>query len=95
MTKITTKTTSMNIRLDVDTRQKLQAFADELGIPASSLVTANIRAMLRKGEILLSTLEPTPYLEKAVKEAEADYDAGENITTTTTDGETLEFLRSL
>ena len=33
MSKTTTKTTSMNVRLDTATRQQLQALADDLGIP--------------------------------------------------------------
>jgi antitoxin component of RelBE/YafQ-DinJ toxin-antitoxin module len=96
MTKTTNSTTTnMNIRLDVQTRRELKKFADKVGIPASSLVNASIREMLRKQEITLSTLEPTPYLEKIINEAEADYAAGKNIVATNTDEETLEYLRSL
>jgi antitoxin component of RelBE/YafQ-DinJ toxin-antitoxin module len=80
MSKTIAKTTSMNIRLDENTRRELQKFADKLGIPATTLAAANIKQMLRSGEIhLTTTLEPTPYLEKIIKEAEADYKAGRNI----------------
>ncbi len=70
----------MNIRMDEDTRQKLKDFAGQVGIPATSLVNASIKQMLRNQQVTLSTvLEPTPYLEKIIKEAEADYKAGRNI----------------
>ena len=86
----------MNIRMDEDTRRKLKEFAGQVGIPATSLVNASIKQMLRNQQVVLSTnLEPTPYLEKIIKEAEADYAAGKNITTTYTDEETLAFLHSL
>jgi antitoxin component of RelBE/YafQ-DinJ toxin-antitoxin module len=80
MGKTTTKTTSMNIRLDADTRRKLQAFADKLGIPATTLAAANIKQMLRAGEVrLTTTLEPTPYLEKIMHEVDTDIKTGKNI----------------
>ena len=70
----------MNIRLDQDTRRKFQAFADSLGIPATTLAAANIKQMLRAGEVrLTTTLEPTPYLEKIMRETDADIRAGKNI----------------
>lgn len=52
--------------------------------------------MLRDRRAIFTTdIELTPYLEKLIKEAEADYKAGRSITTTDTDEETLAFLRSL
>ena len=90
------KTITMNIRMDEDTRRKLKEFSGQVGIPATSLVNASIKQMLRNQRVVLSTgLEPTPYLEKIIKEAEADYKVGKNVTTTHTDEETLVFLRSL
>jgi len=86
----------MNIRIDEDTRKQLNDFAGQVGIPAASLVNASIKQMLRSKQVTFNTnLEPTPYLEKIIKEAESDYKAGKNITTTHTDKETLDFLRSL
>src|SRR6266536_355657 len=83
MTRITTKSTSMNIRLDEKTRRELQVFADKVGIPATTLAAATIKQMLRTGEVrLTTTLEPTPYLRKIINEAEADYAAGRNISPT-------------
>lgn len=75
-----TKTITMNIRMDEDTRKKLKDFAGQVGIPATSLVNASIKQMLRNQQLTLTTaLEPTPYLKKIIKEAEADYKTGKNI----------------
>ena len=66
--------------MDEKTRRELKDFATQIGIPASSLVNAGIRQMLRSREVTFTTaLEPTPYLQKIIKEAEADYKAGRNI----------------
>jgi antitoxin component of RelBE/YafQ-DinJ toxin-antitoxin module len=75
------KTITMNIRMDEDTRRKLKDFSGQIGIPATSLVNACIKQMLRSRQATFTTdLEPTPYLEKLIKEAEADYKARRNIT---------------
>ncbi|HSX28795.1 MAG TPA: hypothetical protein VLF60_05095 [Candidatus Saccharimonadales bacterium] len=80
MSKATTKTTSMSIRLDEATRRELQAFADKIGIPATTLAAAQIKQMLRNGEVRLTTaLEPTPYLEDIMRKADGDIKAGKNI----------------
>ncbi len=90
------KTITMNIRMDEDTRKKLKDFAGQVGIPATSLVNASIKQMLRNQQVTLSTsLEPTPYLEKIIKEAEADYKAGKNITRTTNEAELETYLSSI
>lgn len=90
------KTTNMNIRIDEQTRKELKDFAAQIGIPASSLVNASIRQMLRTGEVYFTTtLEPTPYLQKIIKEAEADYAAGRNITRITDKKALKDYLESL
>ena len=74
------KTITMNIRVDEETRRELKDFANQVGIPASSLVNASIRQMLRTREVTFKTgLEPTPYLKRIINEAEADYTTGKNI----------------
>jgi antitoxin component of RelBE/YafQ-DinJ toxin-antitoxin module len=90
------KSTTMNIRMDEETRQDLKDFAARLGIPASSLVNASIRQMLRAQEVTFTTvLEPTPYLQRIIKEAEADYKAGKNITRVTNRAELEAYLDTL
>ena len=86
----------MNIRIDEATRRGLKEFAEQLGIPASSLVNASIREMLRTKTVTFSTApEPSPQLKKTIKRAEADYSAGKNITRTKNKGELKEYLDSL
>ena len=88
--------TTLNVKIDTQTKQSLKEFADELGVPVSSLVNGSIRQMLRDRRVTFSTvLEPTPYLENIMREADADLATGRNITTFTTKEEALDHLRSL
>ena len=74
------KTSTINIRVDERTHQELKKFAEHIGIPASSLVNASIRQMLRTREVAFSTsLKPTAYLQNIIEEAEADYTEDRNI----------------
>ena len=80
MNKTITKTTSMNIRFDDATRRKLQEFANQLGMPATTLVIANVKQMLRIGEVrLTTTLEPTPYLKTILREVDKDLKTNRNL----------------
>ncbi|HTE22161.1 MAG TPA: hypothetical protein VK674_03905 [Candidatus Limnocylindria bacterium] len=89
-------TAILNIKTDPETKEQLKKFAAQLGLPVSALMNAQIKQMLRTRKVEFgSPLEPTPYLEEIIKEAEADYQAGRNIITTKTDKETLDFLRSI
>jgi len=72
--------TILNIKTDPDTKQQLKEFAAELGVPVSAIMNAQIKQMLRDRKIVLSTeLEPTPYLEKIMRQVEADLKTGRNI----------------
>jgi antitoxin component of RelBE/YafQ-DinJ toxin-antitoxin module len=71
----------LNIKTDATTKQQLQKFAAELGIPVSVIMNAQIKQMLRDRKIVLSTeLEPTPYLEKIMDQVESDLIANKNMT---------------
>ncbi|MEX0934607.1 MAG: hypothetical protein WDZ42_02285 [Candidatus Saccharimonadales bacterium] len=70
----------MNIRIDEETRRELKKLASDIGIPASSLVNASIRQMVRDRSITLNAgLEPTPYLESIMQEVEAGLRDDKNI----------------
>ena len=85
-----------SFKTDHKTKQEIKDFAAELGMPMTTFVNTVVRQALRDRRVVLTTgLEPTPYLEAIIKEAEADYKAGRNIITTETDEETLSYLRSL
>lgn len=88
--------TIINIKTDAKTKRELKQFAAELGMPMTAIINAQIKQMLRSRTVILTTdLKPTPYLEKIIKEAEADYAAGRNITRTNSIEEALAHLDSL
>lgn len=89
-------TTLLSIKTDDQTKQDLKAFAAELGISSTAFVNMVIKQALRDRRITLSIdLEPTPYLEKIMREADADHAADRNITHTTGTEEALVQLDSL
>ncbi|MGH7868628.1 MAG: hypothetical protein ACREP9_13620 [Candidatus Dormibacteraceae bacterium] len=78
-------TVVLNIKTDPQIKQQLQIFAAELGVPVSVIMNAQIKQMLRDRKVVLSTeLEPTPYLEKIMRQVENDIKASRNITSTQT-----------
>lgn len=76
-------TVLLSIKTDEQTKQELKTFAAELGVSSTAFVNMIIKQALRDKRVVLSVnLEPTPYLEKIMREAEADYAADRNITHT-------------
>ncbi len=83
----------LSIKTDQQTKQALKDFAAELGISTTAFVNMVVKQALRdKRVVLTGSLEPTPYLEKIIKEAEADYKAGRNITRVNNKKELEEYL---
>jgi antitoxin component of RelBE/YafQ-DinJ toxin-antitoxin module len=73
-------TVLLTIKTDVDTKDELKSFASELGISTTAFVNLLVKQALRDRRIVLSdTLEPTPYLEKIMKQVESDLKVGKNI----------------
>jgi antitoxin component of RelBE/YafQ-DinJ toxin-antitoxin module len=73
----------LTIKTDAETKEQLKAFAAELGVSSTAVVNMVVKQALRERRIVLSTeLEPTPYLEDVIREADADYSANRNITHT-------------
>jgi antitoxin component of RelBE/YafQ-DinJ toxin-antitoxin module len=88
--------TTINIKIDTETKTQIQKFAAELGVPVSVIVNAQIKQMLRDRKIVLSTeLEPTPYLEKIMRQAEKDIATNRNMTRAMTAEEADAYLESL
>jgi antitoxin component of RelBE/YafQ-DinJ toxin-antitoxin module len=88
--------TILNIKTDPETKEQLQRFAAELGVPVSAIMNAQIKQMLRDRKIILSTeLEPTPYLEKIMRQVEADLVANKNMTPAMDIKEAIAYLDSL
>ncbi len=89
-------TVLLTVKTDSDTKEQLKAFAAELGVSSTAFVNMLVKQALRERRIVLTTnLEPTPYLEKIMREAEKDYKAGRNITRVTNEDELDNYLKSL
>ncbi len=86
----------LSIKTDAQTKRGLKDFAAELGVSSTALVNLVVRQALRDRRVVLTThLEPTPYLESIMREAEADYRADRNITHTKGSRQALAHLDSL
>jgi antitoxin component of RelBE/YafQ-DinJ toxin-antitoxin module len=88
--------TILNIKTDQSTKKELQQFAEELGVPVSVIMNAQIKQMLRDRKVILSTeLEPTPYLVKIMEQVEEDLKTGKNMTKAMDVKEARTYLDSL
>jgi len=86
----------LTIKTDPDTKKQLKDFATELGVTSTAFVNMVIKQALRERRVVLTTnLEPTPYLEKIMREAEEDYKNDRNITHTKSATEMLAHLDGL
>ena len=88
--------TLLSIRTDSATKKEITEFADSVGLSVSAFVTVILRQAVKEGRVVLTpNLEPTPYLEKVMREAMNDYKAGKNITRTTNKAELKAYLDTL
>jgi antitoxin component of RelBE/YafQ-DinJ toxin-antitoxin module len=89
--------TVMNIKLSKTLKQSAQALADEIGVPLSTVVIANLKEFVRSRSLNISALPRLrPEIEKELGEAIADYRAGKNVSENFTDVESLtQHLKSL
>lgn len=86
----------LNIKTDPETKQQIQEFAAELGVPVSVIMNAQLKQMLRDRSVTFSTtLEPTPYLVKIMEQAEEDLKTGKNMTKAMNSKEAIAYLKSL
>lgn len=71
--------TILNIKTDKKLKADAQKVAGELGVPLSTVMNAFLKQFVRDKELTLSANEyrPTPYLEKILIEAQAEYEAGD------------------
>jgi antitoxin component of RelBE/YafQ-DinJ toxin-antitoxin module len=73
----------LSIKTDEQTKRELKSFAIELGVSSTALVNMVVKQALRDRRVVLSTaLDPTPYLEQIMRDADADYKANRDITHT-------------
>ena len=72
--------TILNIKTDKELKKSAQETAEELGIPLGTAINAFLKQFVREKEITLSAdkLEPTPYLQRIIKEAEKEFVRGKS-----------------
>ena len=86
----------LSIKTDDKTKRQIKEFATELGISSTAFVNMVVKQAIRDRKIVLSPgPEPTPFLKKTIKQAEADYKADKDITHTKGPEETLNHLDDL
>jgi antitoxin component of RelBE/YafQ-DinJ toxin-antitoxin module len=87
---------TLTFRTDSATKKTITSFAASLGLSTSAFITAAILQAVRDGQLTLSpVLEPTPYLEKIMLEAEEDIKNDRNITHTNSKDEAISHLKTL
>ncbi|HEX4774321.1 MAG TPA: hypothetical protein VH234_02290 [Candidatus Saccharimonadales bacterium] len=69
--------TLLSIRTDQQTKKEITKFANSVGLSVSAFVTVVLKQTMQEGRVVLTPgFKPTPYLEKVIREAEADLKAG-------------------
>ena len=70
----------LSIRTDDKTKKEIADFASSVGLSVSAFATVILKQAVREGRVVLTpTLEPTPYLEKIMRQARANRKAGRNV----------------
>lgn len=70
-------TAVINIKIDPETKRKVQKVARDMGVPLSALIKSHLKEIARTKQVHLNAEEkPTPYLLRMLKESEADIRAG-------------------
>jgi DNA-damage-inducible protein J len=74
-----TKTaTILNIKTDKKLKSEAKTVADEMGLTLTTVVNSMLKQFVREREITFSTQDyPSPMLREAIKEARAEFEAGE------------------
>ena len=89
--------TILNVKLSKALKQDAQALADEIGVPLTTVVVANLKEFVRSRSLTISALPRLkPGVEEELGKAIEDYRAGKNISETFDNVENLtEHLKSL
>ncbi len=88
--------TALTIRTDPQTKKTIADFAASVGLSTSAFATAILLQAVREQRVLLTpSLEPTPYLEKLMREAADDRKANRNYVTISNEAELDDFFKDL
>ena len=72
--------TILNVKLSKALKQDAQALADEIGVPLTTVVVANLKEFVRSRSLTISALPRLKSeVQKELGEAIKDYHAGKNI----------------
>lgn len=86
----------ITIKIDSDLKKESQALAKKLGLSLSAIIENKLREVVRERRVVFEEeLEPTPYLEKIMREARKDRKTGRNVIKTNSPEEALSHLKSL
>ncbi len=88
--------TILNVKTDKKLKAEAKKVAEELGVPLSTVINAFLKQFVREKEITLSAnpLNPAPYLEQILEEAQVEYKAGD-ARTFKTGADMIEHLKTL
>jgi antitoxin component of RelBE/YafQ-DinJ toxin-antitoxin module len=89
--------TILNVKVSKALKQDAQELADEIGVPLSTVVIANLKDFVRSRSLTVSALPRLkPEIEKELGQAISDYRKGKNISPTLSSGKAVsDYLNSL
>ena len=89
--------TIINVKLSKTLKQDAQALADEIGVPLSTVVIANLKEFVRSRSLTVAALPRLrPEIEKELGQAIDDYQQGKNISPTLRSPKAVsDYLKSL
>ncbi len=88
-------TAIINIRTEVDVKEKAQRIAEEMGFSLSSIVNSYLKKFIKTKTLFVSLDEkPNAYLKQMLKESEADIKAG-RVVSFEKPNDALDYLDSL
>ncbi|MES2971521.1 MAG: type II toxin-antitoxin system RelB/DinJ family antitoxin [Patescibacteria group bacterium] len=86
----------MTIKIDDELKKESQALAKKLGLSLSAIIENKLREVVRDRRVVFEeVLEPTPYLEKIMRQAEKDLKTGKNIVGPLSADEFIDHLKTL
>lgn len=78
--------TIINFKISKKLKHEAQELADEIGVPLSTVVIANLKDFVRSRSLTISALPRLkPAIEREIGEAMADYAEGKNVSPELTD----------
>jgi antitoxin component of RelBE/YafQ-DinJ toxin-antitoxin module len=72
--------TIINLKVNKDLKREAQELADEIGVPLTTVITANLKEFVRSRSLTVSAFPRLkPEIEKELGEAIADFKHGKNV----------------